>query len=236
MRLSGRLPDDLRPVTLEPGFSRYAEGSCLVKYGETHVLCTASIEERLPFWLRGSGKGWITAEYAMLPRATAERNKRDSRQEQSGRSKEIQRLIGRSLRSVIDLKTLGEHHIIIDCDVLQADGGTRTASITGAWIALHACIQWMKTRNILKADPILDHVVGISCGICSGSVFLDLDYKEDSTADADANFVVTGSGALVEVQVTSEKHPFSGDELSHLLRAAQKGALELVRLQSLLVS
>lgn len=232
MRPSKRAPDELRAVSLERHVARYAEGSCLVKFGETHVLCTASLEEKAPPWLRGSGKGWVTAEYSMLPRATAERTRRESTSgKQSGRTQEIQRLIGRSLRSVVDLTQLAERQITLDCDVLQADGGTRTAAITGAWIALHDCIAWMKSRSIITGNPLRDHLAAISCGIVKGTPVIDLDYAEDSTAETDANFVMTGSGGLVEIQGTAEGKPFSEDELMALLRLAKAGIGSLVSLQ-----
>ena len=232
MRPSQRAQDQMRPVSLERGVARYAEGSCLVKFGETHVLCTATLEERGPAWLRGSGKGWVTAEYSMLPRATQERTRREvTSGKPSGRTQEIQRLIGRSLRAVVDLSAIGEKQIIVDCDVLQADGGTRTASITGAWVALHDCIQWMRSRSIITTNPLRDHVAAISCGIAQGTPVLDLDYAEDSTAETDANFVMTGSGGIVEVQGTAEGKPFSSDELLQLMALAQKGIGELVALQ-----
>ena len=232
MRPSKRALDQMRPVSLERGVARYAEGSCLVKFGETHVLCTATLEERGPAWLRGSGKGWVTAEYSMLPRATQERTKREvTSGKPSGRTQEIQRLIGRSLRAVVDLSAIGEKQIIVDCDVLQADGGTRTASITGAWVALHDCIQWMRSRSIITTQPLRDHVAAISCGIAQGAPVLDLDYAEDSTAETDANFVMTGTGGIVEVQGTAEGKPFSSDELLQLMALAQKGIGELVALQ-----
>jgi ribonuclease PH len=222
----------MRPVSLERAVARYAEGSCLVKFGETHVLCTASLEERGPAWLRGSGKGWVTAEYSMLPRATQERTRREvTAGKPSGRTQEIQRLIGRSLRAVVDLSAIGEKQIVVDCDVLQADGGTRTASITGAWVALHDCIQWMRSRSIITTNPLRDHVAAISCGIAQGVPVLDLDYAEDSTAETDANFVMTGMGGIVEVQGTAEGKPFSSDELLQLMALANKGIAELVALQ-----
>ncbi len=237
MRLSNRAPDELRAVSLERGIVRYAEGSCAVRFGETHVLVTASLEERLPPWLKGQARGWITAEYGMLPRATAERTRREaSAGKQSGRTVEIQRLIGRSLRTVVDLAALGERQITIDCDVIQADGGTRTASITGAWVALHDCIAWMKARGMLKSEPIRDHVAAISCGICNGIAVLDLDYAEDSEADTDANFVITGSGNLVEIQGTAEKAPFSEEQFLSLLKPARKGTTKLIDLQKLAVT
>jgi ribonuclease PH len=232
MRPSKRAPDQMRPVSLERAVARYAEGSCLVKFGETHVLCTASLEERGPAWLRGSGKGWVTAEYSMLPRATQERTRREvTAGKPSGRTQEIQRLIGRSLRAVVDLSAIGEKQIVVDCDVLQADGGTRTAAITGAWVALHDCIQWMRSRSIITTNPLRDHVAAISCGIAQGAPVLDLDYAEDSTAETDANFVMTGAGGIVEVQGTAEGKPFSSDELLQLMALANKGISELVALQ-----
>ena len=232
MRPSKRAPDELRPVTLERGVARYAEGSCLVKFGETHVLCTASLEEKPPMWLRGQGRGWITAEYAMLPRATATRTKREvSSGKPSGRTQEIQRLIGRSLRAVVDLAGLGERQITIDCDVLQADGGTRTAAVTGAWVALHDCLRWMCGRSILKTSPIRDQVAAVSCGISKGLAVLDLDYAEDSAAETDANFVITGRGGLVEVQGTAEGAPFTEAQLTELLALARSGVVRLIELQ-----
>ena len=214
MRPSRRQPDELRAVSLERGVVKYAEGSCFVKFGDTHVLVTATLEDRLPPWLKGQARGWVTAEYGMLPRATLERTRREaSAGKQSGRTVEIQRLIGRSLRAVVDLQALGERQITVDCDVIQADGGTRTAAITGAWVALHDCIAWMKTREMLKAEPLRDHVAAISCGICNGVAVLDLDYAEDSEAETDANFVMTGAGHIVEVQGTAEKTPFTEEQL-----------------------
>jgi ribonuclease PH len=236
MRPSRRQSDELRAVSLERGVVKYAEGSCFVKFGDTHVLVTASLEERLPPWLKGQGRGWITAEYGMLPRATHERTRREaSAGKQSGRTVEIQRLIGRSLRSVIDLAALGERQITVDCDVIQADGGTRTAAITGAWVALHDCLAWMKSRDMTRADPLRDHIAAISCGICKGTPVLDLDYAEDSEAETDANFVLTGSGHIVEVQGTAEKVPFSEEQLLQLLALAKKGVSKLVDLQKLAV-
>jgi ribonuclease PH len=231
MRPSKRAPDELRPVSLERGVARYAEGSCIVKFGGTHVLCTASLEDKPPPWLRGQGRGWVTAEYAMLPRATHTRTRRDSAGKVSGRSQEIQRLIGRALRSVVDLPKLGERQITIDCDVIQADGGTRTASITGAWIALHDCLKWMRGKSIIKDDPLKDHVAAISCGVYKGVPVLDLDYEEDSAAQTDANFVMTGKGGIVEVQGTAEGAPFNEDELMTMLRLAKLGVARLVDLQ-----
>jgi ribonuclease PH len=236
MRPSRRQPDELRAVSLERGVVKYAEGSCLVKFGDTHVLVTATVEDRLPPWLKGQGRGWITAEYGMLPRATLERTRRESAAgKQSGRTVEIQRLIGRSLRSVIDLEALGERQLTVDCDVLQADGGTRTAAITGAWVALYDCIAWMKKRDMLRTDPVRDHIAAISCGVFNGVAVLDLDYAEDSAADTDANFVLTGGGKIVEVQGTAEKDPFSEEQLLALLALARKGVTKLVDLQKLAV-
>ncbi len=231
MRPSKRAPDELRQVSFERGVARYAEGSCLVKFGSTHVLCTASLEDKPPPWLRGQGRGWVTAEYAMLPRATHTRTRRDSAGKVSGRSQEIQRLIGRALRSVVDLPKLGERQITLDCDVIQADGGTRTASITGAWVALHDCLKWMRSKSIIKDDPLKDHVAAISCGVVKGVPVLDLDYDEDSSAQTDANFVITGRGGLVEVQGTAEGAPFSEDELMIMLKLAKLGVSRLVDMQ-----
>ena len=232
MRPSKRAPDALRPVTIERNVARYAEGSCLVKFGNTHVLCTASLEDKPPPWLRGQGRGWVTAEYAMLPRATHTRTRREvSSGKPSGRTQEIQRLIGRSLRTVTNLKALGERQISLDCDVLQADGGTRTASITGAWVALRDCLEWMHGRSMIKERPLRDHVAAVSCGVFEGTPVLDLDYDEDSAAETDANFVITGSGGIVEVQMTAETTPFSDAELHAMLALARKGTAELVALQ-----
>ncbi|SDN16355.1 ribonuclease PH [Methylobacterium phyllostachyos] len=232
MRPSKRAADELRPVSLERAVSRYAEGSCLVSFGNTRVLCTASLEERGPPWLRGSGKGWVTAEYAMLPRATHERTRREiGSGKPSGRTQEIQRLIGRSLRAVTNLPALGERQVTVDCDVIQADGGTRTAAITGAWVALHDCFAWMRTRSIISVDPLRDHVAAVSCGLYKGTPVLDLDYAEDSAAETDANFVLTGRGGIVEVQGTAEMEPFSQDQLLELLRLARAGTDRLVALQ-----
>jgi ribonuclease PH len=232
MRPSKRAPDEMRPVSFERGVARYAEGSCLVRFGDTHVLCAASLEDKPPPWLRGQGRGWVTAEYAMLPRATLTRTKRESSAGKvSGRSQEIQRLIGRSLRSVVDLPRLGERQITIDCDVLQADGGTRTASITGAWVALRDCLKWMAQRSILRDSPLKDHVAAVSCGIVASEAVIDLDYAEDSTAHTDANFVMTGAGGLVEVQGSAEGAPFSEDELIRMLALARNGVRQLVAMQ-----
>jgi len=232
MRLSNRTPDSLRAVSLEPGAAHHAEGSCLVKFGDTHVLVTASLEEKAPPFLKGSGKGWVTAEYGMLPRSTHERMRREAAAgKQSGRTQEIQRLVGRSLRAICDLSALGERQITIDCDVLQADGGTRTASITGGYVALAQCVSFMQKTGLLKVPVLKDHVAAISCGIVKGEAMLDLDYSEDSTAETDANFVLTGAGGLVEIQGTAEGAPFTEDQLAHLLRLARKGIGELVALQ-----
>ena len=237
MRPSRRQVDELRPVSLERGVVKYAEGSCFVKFGDTHVLVTASLEERLPPWLKGQGRGWVTAEYGMLPRATSERTRREaSAGKQGGRTVEIQRLIGRSLRSVIDLQLLGERQITIDCDVIQADGGTRTASITGAWVALADCFAWMKARDMFKnGDPMKDHIAAISCGVYQNTAVLDLDYAEDSEAETDANFVLSGNGNIVEIQATAEKTPFSEDQFLALLALARKGVGKLVDLQKMAI-
>ena len=232
MRPSKRAPNEMRNVTFERGVARYAEGSCFIKFGNTHVLCTASLEEKPPMWLRGQGRGWVTAEYSMLPRATNTRTRREvTSGKPSGRTQEIQRLIGRSLRAVVDLPVLGERQITLDCDVIQADGGTRTASITGAWVALHDCIKWMRSRSMLKESPIRDHVAAVSCGVFKGTPVLDLDYDEDSTAETDANFVITGSGGLVEIQATAEGAIFSEAQLTTMLGLARNGIAQLVDLQ-----
>ncbi|GIK80007.1 MAG: ribonuclease PH [Pseudorhodoplanes sp.] len=237
MRPSNRQPDELRSVSLERGVVKYAEGSCFVKFGDTHVLVTATLEDRLPPWLKGQGRGWVTAEYGMLPRATSERTRREAAAgKQSGRTVEIQRLIGRSLRTVIDLTLLGERQITVDCDVLQADGGTRTASITGAWVALHDCIAWMKARGLVKDGVVRDHVAAVSCGVCKNVAVLDLDYAEDSEAQTDANFVMTGSGTIIEIQGTAEREPFTEEQFLALLALARKGIGKLVDLQKLAVT
>jgi len=236
MRPSRRQVDELRPVSLERGVVKYAEGSCFVKFGDTHVLVTASLEERLPPWLKGQGRGWVTAEYGMLPRATSERTRREaSAGKQGGRTVEIQRLIGRSLRSVIDLVALGERQITIDCDVIQADGGTRTASITGAWVALADCLAWMKSRDMVRQEVLRDHIAAISCGVYQNTAVLDLDYAEDSEAETDANFVIAGNGNIVEIQATAERTPFSEDQFLTLLALARKGCEKLVGLQKMAV-
>lgn len=229
MRPSGRRPDEMREVALETGVSKYAEGSCLVSFGDTRVLCTASVEERVPPWLRNSGRGWITAEYGMLPRATSQRTDREAaRGRQSGRTQEIQRLIGRSLRAVADLTALGERQVRIDCDVLHADGGTRTAAITGGYVALHRAVDGIVRKNALRRHPISGHVAAVSCGLVDGGAVLDLDYAEDSRAEADANFVLTDNGRLIEVQATAEAEPFSRAAFDALLGLAEAGASILV--------
>jgi len=235
MRPSGRQPAALRPVSFETGVIKHAEGSCLVKFGDTHVLCTASLEAGVPPFLRNSGRGWVTAEYGMLPRSTGERMRREaSAGKQSGRTLEIQRLIGRALRAVVDLGGLGEKQITVDCDVIQADGGTRTAAITGGFVALHQCISWMREHGMLAAEgfaPLKDHVAAISCGLYRGTPVLDLDYAEDSNAEADANFVMTGKGGLVEVQATAEKDAFSQAQFDALLALARAGIAQLIEMQ-----
>jgi ribonuclease PH len=232
MRPSGRASDAMRPVTLEPGVAKYAEGSCLAKFGDTHVLCTASVEERVPPFLRNTGKGWVTAEYGMLPRSTATRTDREAaRGRQSGRTQEIQRLIGRSLRAVTDLTQLGERQIRIDCDVLQADGGTRTAAVTGSYVALHQAFQRLVSGGLLNALPLRDSVAAISCGVVGGIPVLDLDYAEDSTAETDANFVLTGSGGIVEIQATAEGAPFDDASFARMMALARAGVAELTRQQ-----
>ncbi|MBI0535518.1 ribonuclease PH [Roseomonas sp. KE2513] len=231
-RPSGRAPDQLRQLKLEPGFARHAEGSCLVRMGVTEVLCTASVEGRVPGFMRGKGQGWVTAEYGMLPRATHTRGEREAaRGKQSGRTQEIQRLIGRSLRAVTDRAAMGEMTITLDCDVLTADGGTRCAAITGAWVALHLAFQHLRRNNIIARDPLLDQVAAVSCGIHGGEPVLDLDYAEDSGAGTDGNFVLTAKGGIVEVQATAESAPFSEAELTGLLALARKGTAEIFAAQ-----
>jgi ribonuclease PH len=232
MRPSGRTFNELRSIELVPGFSKHAEGSCLVKCGDTHVLCTASWDETTPPWLRGGGRGWVTAEYGMLPRSTGGRMKREAKRGQSGRTQEIQRLIGRSLRAVVDLKVLGERQILVDCDVIQADGGTRTASITGAWVAMNEACKWALEQGIIKTNPIRDRVAAISCGLVAGAPALDLDYDEDSSAQADANFVITGSGGLVEVQATAEGDPFTEEQFAALMSLAKDGCADISKMQT----
>jgi ribonuclease PH len=232
MRPSGRTPDALRAVSLEPGYAKYAEGSCLVRFGDTHVLCTASVEEKVPPFLRNSGTGWVTAEYGMLPRSTHTRTDREAaRGKQSGRTQEIQRLIGRALRAVTDLKAMGERQIKVDCDVLQADGGTRTAAITGSWVALRLALHKLNKAGAFGHVPLTDHVAAISCGIYNGVPVLDLDYAEDSNAEADANFVLTGKGGIVEVQGTAERAAFSEETFFKMLGLARRGIEQLVLLQ-----
>jgi ribonuclease PH len=232
MRPSGRTPEQLRRIELIPGFSRHAEGSCLAKFGDTHVLCTASVEDKVPAFLRNSGRGWVTAEYGMLPRSTHTRSDREAaRGKQSGRTQEIQRLIGRALRAVINLEAMPDTTIKIDCDVLQADGGTRTASVTGAWVALRQAVDHQMRVGKLTRDPITGQVAAVSCGIHEGTAVLDLDYPEDSSAQADANFVLTGAGGIVEIQGTAEKDPFSETEFLALLALARKGITELCAAQ-----
>jgi len=233
MRPSKRTVDQMREVSMETGFAKHAEGSCLIKFGDTHVLCTASLEERVPPWLRGGGTGWVTAEYGMLPRSTHGRMRREaSSGKQSGRTNEIQRLIGRSLRAVVDMKELGERQITVDCDVLQADGGTRTASITGGFVALRECIKWMQERDMVSDKVLKDNVAAISCGIYKTNPVIDLDYLEDSDAETDANFVMTGTGGIVEIQGTAEGAPFSRDEFNALLDLATDGIGKLVEMQN----
>jgi ribonuclease PH len=232
MRPSGRTPNQLREIVLEPDFSKHAEGSCLARFGDTHVLCTASVEQRVPGWMRDTGKGWVTAEYGMLPRSTHSRTDREAaRGKQTGRTQEIQRLIGRSLRAVTDLGALGEIQIKLDCDVLQADGGTRTAAITGSYVALHRALSRCQQLGIIKSIPLIDEVAAISCGIYKGIAVTDLDYAEDSTAEADANFVLTGKGGIVEIQGTAEADPFTQAQFLELLSLAQDGVSQLVRAQ-----
>ncbi|WP_339710112.1 ribonuclease PH [uncultured Sphingosinicella sp.] len=233
MRPSGRAPDEMRTIEMIPGFSRHAEGSCLVKFGDTHVLVTASLEERVPPFLRGKGEGWVTAEYGMLPRATHTRGSREAAKgKQSGRTQEIQRLIGRSLRTIVDLKALGERQITIDCDVLQADGGTRTAAISGAWVALRIAIDKLMADGLLTVDPIRAQVGAISCGVYEGTAVLDLDYPEDSAAETDANFVMTDKGGIVEVQGTAERDPFDEETLLRMLRLARIGCGKIYAAQA----
>ncbi|AWJ83932.1 ribonuclease PH [Azospirillum sp. TSH58] len=232
MRPSGRAHDQLRTISLEPHFSKHAEGSCLVRFGDTHVLCTASVDEGVPRFLKNTGLGWVTAEYGMLPRSTHSRTDREAAKgKQSGRTQEIQRLIGRALRAVTDRAAMGEKQIKIDCDVIQADGGTRTAAITGSFVALHLAFQHLMQIGALKTMPLTDHVAAVSCGIYRNASVLDLDYAEDSTAQADANFVLTGQGGIVEVQGTAEERPFSEPQFMELLALARKGIDELVALQ-----
>ncbi|MEM1160049.1 MAG: ribonuclease PH [Pseudomonadota bacterium] len=236
MRPSGRAPDELRAVSIEAGVTKHAEGSCLIRSGDTHVLITASVDAKAPSWMRNSGLGWVTAEYGMLPRATNTRNRREAKNGQTGRTQEIQRLIGRALRAGTDRMIMGERQVIIDCDVIQADGGTRTASITGGWVAL-----WLAAEKLVKSkdcleNPITEHIAAISCGVHNGQVVLDLDYAEDSEAGTDANFVMTGRGGLVELQGSAEGAPFSEDEFVQMLRLARKGCEELVEVQKAVIA
>ena len=232
MRPSERAPDHLRSIVLETGVNRYAEGSCLAAFGHTRVLVTASVEESVPPFLKGRGQGWVTAEYGMLPRATHTRGRREAAQgKQSGRTQEIQRLIGRSLRAVVDLKALGERQVVLDCDVIQADGGTRTAAVTGAWVALRMAVKHLQDEGVIARDPVFDQVAAVSCGIFNGVPVLDLDYEEDSQAEADSNFVLTGQGAIVEIQATGEKRGFSEEEFQSLFTLARKGIGELLQFQ-----
>ncbi len=231
MRPSGRDTAEMRPVLIETGVTRHAEGSCLIKCGDTHVLCTASVDERVPPWMKNSGLGWVTAEYGMLPRATHTRSRREAKNGQSGRTQEIQRLIGRSLRACVDRPALGERQIVIDCDVIQADGGTRCASITGGWIALRLAVNALMKAGMVKTDPLTDHVAAVSCGIYAGQPVLDLDYPEDSEAGVDGNFVMTGSGKLIEVQMSAEGSTFSRDQMNTLLDLASDGVNTLVAAQ-----
>ena len=233
MRPSGRAADELRPISLDPGFAKYAEGSCMARFGETHVLCAATVEERVPPFLRNTGSGWVTAEYGMLPRSTHSRTDREAaRGRQGGRTMEIQRLIGRSLRAVIDFKLLGERQIRLDCDVIQADGGTRTAAITGAWVALRIAVDGLLAAKQLKSDPITGSIAAVSCGIFEGAAVLDLDYAEDSNAEADANFVMTGAGGIVEIQGTAEAEPFSRALFNDMMGLAESGISQLAALQT----
>ncbi|MDG1004867.1 MAG: ribonuclease PH [Emcibacteraceae bacterium] len=232
MRPSGRSADQMRNISMELGFSKYAEGSCFIKFGDTHVLCTATLEDKAPSFLRGSGKGWVTGEYGMLPRSTHGRMGREAaRGKQSGRTQEIQRLVGRSLRAAVDLEAIGECQIRIDCDVIQADGGTRTASISGGYVALYQCFQKMLANGKLKKIPIKHEIAAISCGVYKGQPVLDLDYDEDSNAETDANFVMTGAGKIIEVQGTAEEEPFSEEELLRMMRLARMGIEKITKLQ-----
>lgn len=230
MRPSGRKTDQMRPISIETGVSRHAEGSCLIRVGDTHVLCTATIDERVPSFMKNTGLGWVTAEYGMLPRATNTRMKREAKDGQSGRTQEIQRLIGRSLRAGVDRVALGERQIVIDCDVIQADGGTRCASITGGWVALRLAVNKLMKAGLVHTNPLIDPVAAVSCGIYAGQTVLDLDYPEDSEAGVDGNFVLTG-GRLIEVQMAAEGATFSRDQMSKLLDLAEKGVSELVAVQ-----
>ena len=237
MRPSGRGLSEMRKVSFEPGYSRQAEGSCFVRFGDTHVLCTATLEQGVPPFLRGGGRGWVTAEYGMLPRSTNERMRREAAAgKQGGRTLEIQRLIGRSLRGVVRFEDMGERQIVVDCDVIQADGGTRTASITGGYVALYQCFRWMQKTGMIAKPPVLDSVAAVSCGIYRGVPVLDLDYPEDSEADVDANFVITGRGGIIEIQGTAEQRPFSEEHFTELMQLAKKGVAELTALQQAAVA
>lgn len=231
-RPSSRANDQMREISIETNVTKHAEGSCMIKCGDTHVLCTASVEEKVPGWMRGTGKGWVTAEYGMLPRSTHSRMDREAaRGKQSGRTQEIQRLIGRALRAVVDMDKLGERQVKIDCDVIQADGGTRTASITGAYVALMLAVKHLQTIGLLNESPVIDSIAAISCGIYKGESVLDLDYIEDSNAEADSNFVLTGKGGIVEVQATAEEFAFSDEQFMELMSLAKKGCAELTEIQ-----
>lgn len=236
MRPSGRQIDEMRPISIETAVTRHAEGSCLIRCGDTHVLCTATIDEKVPPFLKNSGLGWVTAEYGMLPRATHTRMRREAKNGQSGRTQEIQRLIGRSLRAAVDRVALGERQIVIDCDVIQADGGTRCAAITGGWVALRLAVNKLMKAGDVISDPIVDHVAAVSCGVYAGQPILDLDYPEDSEAGVDGNFVVTGAGRLVEVQMSAEGATFSREEMDTLLGLADRGVAELVSAQKAAVA
>jgi ribonuclease PH len=231
MRVDGRQPDELRPVTLERGFAKFAEGSCLIKMGDTHMLVTATVEDRVPPFMKNTGKGWLTAEYSMLPRSGRERNQRPDNRGPNGRSMEIQRLIGRCLRTVVDLENMGERSIIVDCDAIRADGGTRTASITAAYIAVYDAIAWMKGKGMVKREILTDHIAAVSLGVVNGKELLDLCYEEDSRAQTDMNVVMTGSGKFIEIQGTAETKPFSAEDLGHMLALAKKGITELIEMQ-----
>ena len=237
MRPSGRKLDEMRTVSIEAGVMKHAEGSCLIKMGDTHVLCSASIEDRPPGFLKGTGLGWVTAEYGMLPRATGGRIKREAAMgKQSGRTQEIQRLIGRALRAGVDRSALGERQIVVDCDVIQADGGTRCASITGGWVALRLAVNKLMKAGVIVSDPMIDHVAAVSCGVYAGQEVLDLDYEEDSVAGTDGNFVITGRGRMIEVQMSAEGAPFSRDEMGKLLDLAEAGVAALVAAQKAAVA
>lgn len=236
MRPSGRETSEMRAVSIETDVSRHAEGSCLIKCGDTHVLCTASVDERVPPWMKNSGLGWVTAEYGMLPRATHTRGRREAKNGQSGRTQEIQRLVGRSLRACVDRPALGERQIIVDCDVVQADGGTRCASITGGWVALRLAVNQLLKAGVITSDPLVDNVAAVSCGLYAGQPVLDLDYPEDSEAGVDGNFVLTGSGKLIEVQMSAEGATFSREQMATLLDLAERGVGELVTAQNAAVT